>query len=523
MMIGFDRIRVESSLNIIKILDFKVEFRPNEHGKLFFLGLADEALDYTATEKATSANEVHLFYNDENGSRRTLFKGYIDQVKTTGQNSVYTIEIEALAATAFMDIERCSRSFQDFRMTYEELFAEVSNKYAHSQFITTVDDARRIPAPIIQHEETDWRFLLRMATHFNTVLYSDAQQNTARFYVGLPQSGAEQTVPDDTPYGVSIELQRFRHAAQASNTTNADFISYMVDSESDYAIGTAVRFRKKKLRILEKSAFMDSGLLCFRYRLARAENLFQPWLYNDDLCGLLLQGKVLAAEVETVKVHLDIDKSQSINTAYWFDYVPDTGSMLYCMPQIGTYVSILAPDHNEKNAVALGCNRTNGSSCQQTADPNTRYLSTENGNEMMLDPTTISFTEVKKTGGTMTLKLEDEKGITMKSHDKLRLFGSEEITLSTPEEINIESPTGIFAEHLHGMVTIENEIHLGGRKVWLNGLSNEEFPPFDMMDKETMKKLMASIQAQNNSAPEPDMSSSMRGIIGAMPSRQKVG
>lgn len=50
---------------------------------------------------------------------------------------------------------------------------------------------------------------------------------------------------------------------------------------------------------------------------------------------ILLSAMVLDVKEEQIKVKFDVDKEQSIESAYWYPWEPDMGNLLYCMPAKG--------------------------------------------------------------------------------------------------------------------------------------------------------------------------------------------
>ncbi|WP_252238059.1 hypothetical protein [Clostridium sp. VAP51] len=69
-----------------------------------------------------------------------------------------------------MDLEKKSRSFQGEYLTYTEIFNTI-NKIHNAQMIDYVTNSKTIDNMIVQYNETDWEFLKRLASHFNTVLH----------------------------------------------------------------------------------------------------------------------------------------------------------------------------------------------------------------------------------------------------------------------------------------------------------------------------------------------------------------
>ena len=102
-------------------------------------------------------------------------------------------------------------------------------------------------------------------------------------------------------------------------------------------------------------------------------------------------GEVLSTERETVRLKLDIDEGWNPGGPYPYTWRPETGNMMYCMPQVGTRVSLYFPNYDEQAAIAVNCVRTNGSSCARMSDPSRRSFVTEHGKEMNLYPRRCLF------------------------------------------------------------------------------------------------------------------------------------
>lgn len=74
-----------------------------------------------------------------------------------------------------------------------------------------------------------------------------------------------------------------------------------------------------------------------------------PKFYNDIVSGMSLLGEVAKDDKEVVYVKLDIDEGEG--GTYPYPFRPETGNMMYCMPQVGTKVSLYFPNCDEKNAM----------------------------------------------------------------------------------------------------------------------------------------------------------------------------
>ena len=172
-------------------------------------------------------------------------------------------------------------------------------------------------------------------------------------------------------------------------------------------------YKGQEFLIYEKWGKMERWELIFTYRLGKPGLGWGRKRYNDKISGMTILGEVLSTERETVRLKLDIDEGWNPGGPYPYTWRPETGNMMYCMPQVGTRVSLYFPNYDEQMAMAVNCVRTNGGSCTRMSDPSKRSFVTEHGKEMNLYPQEMSLLG----GANGMVKLEDETGISI-STDK---------------------------------------------------------------------------------------------------------
>ena len=164
-------------------------------------------------------------------------------------------------------------------------------------------------------------------------------------------------------------------------------------------------------------------------------------MYNPLFSGRSIHGTVIAREGDSVKLHLEIDKTQSATSAYPYKWVPDTGSIMYCMPENGTTVSLYFPDEDERNAVAVNCIRYNGATCNEMTDTSKRALTTTEGKRLYLESEDIGF-DIKKSSHKMSL--QDEIGIKVESGTAMNIsavmgigIDAKSVTIETTGPLNL--------------------------------------------------------------------------------------
>ncbi|MCT4509029.1 MAG: hypothetical protein N4A48_09775 [Tepidibacter sp.] len=474
-MTGFDNIRIKSPYNIKIVEDIKLEHKLNEHAKLYLKGIIDENINFDTSINATLNDEIHIY----EVNNKTIFKGLASSVKTINKNGVYYIELQAISGSFLLDTKKKSKSFQETNIKYSQLISETIKDYQNNSYTNNINKETKIEKPIIQYKETDWEFIKRLASHFNSVIVCDIMDKNPKFHFGLPK-GKSHTIPDNISYNASKDLFAFQKAGgYEAGFHDTDFFYYEIETKNQYQIGDEIWFRKKRLYVSEINAYIDKGLLKYRYKLSRQKGIYQNNTYNTNLKGASLEGKVIDTKAELVKLHLNIDKNQPKDKAHWFSFTPPTGNVMYCMPKIGTNASLYFPNNIENNAKVVGCIRKNGSSCQKTKNPNTRYFGTEHGSELELSPGNINIVAGCKEP--LKISFDDSTGITIKSHKKLRLNAGEEISLYTPKKIIIKAQSQLFTKRTKALngFSIENEYHFLGTNVNADGSDRTQYPPFD--------------------------------------------
>ena len=185
-------------------------------------------------------------------------------------------------------------------------------------------------------------------------------------------------------------------------------------------------YKGQEFLIYEKWGKMERGELIFTYRLGKPGLGWGRKRYNDKISGMTILGEVLSTERETVRLKLDIDEGWNPGGPYPYTWRPETGNMMYCMPQVGTRVSLYFPNYNEQMAMAVNCVRTNGGSCTRMSDPSKRSFVTEHGKEMNLYPQEMSLLG----GANGMVKLEDETGISISTDKKITVVALGPVSIS---------------------------------------------------------------------------------------------
>ena len=418
-------LRMSGALSVEHLTALKLHIGVNAHGWAIVEGEAGEnALEQISG--ALAGREQHILTLDESGAEKCLFAGVIREAELVRVGGYNRFHVELLSGTCLMDREVRSRSFQDVGRTYSQVAQQVCSEYGGGAAICTVGEDKTLGQPVIQYRETDWDFLMRMASHCGGVLVPETHRGLPRLWFGFPDRSFTCEFPEDA-YTSGISQRYYELGGSEAGYSKADFFYYDVESPQLCDLGWYTVFKGQPFIISEKYAILERGELIFTYRLGRPVLGWGKMLYNEKISGMTLLGEVLETSRETLKLKLDIDAGWNPGGPYPYTWRPETGNFMYCMPQVGTRVSLYCPNYDEKAAIAVNCVRTNGSDCDRMSDPSRRSFVTEHGKEMNLYPKEMSFL-----GGNLGLiQVIDEEGVSFSSHMPIAILARQKVTFET--------------------------------------------------------------------------------------------
>jgi hypothetical protein len=431
-----------------QLVELQLTQKINEHARLYFKGVIAEELKDQPIADTAAGTCVELNQVDFDSTKTLLFKGIVSHVAIKVVRDTYYLEVEALSATKLMDVKLKTRSFQNENLTYESLIKQIVSEY-NGAIKDYASKRQKIGKVIIQHNETDFQVLKRLASRFNTGLIPYLLSDTPRLYFGIPDEGDEPVKLENYHYLVRKKLGEYRYSSENSipGLNEADFIYYEVESEKQVNLGAEVSFNGSTLYVCEATSFLENAVLKHHYLIAPQKGLSQRTIYNDQIIGLSLEGRVIDVAKDNVKVHLDIDLEQKVDEAFWFPYssvyTAEGNSGWYCMPELDDHVRIYFPGKKEEEGVAISSVRKDSgdSKNNKVGNPDIKYFRTKSGKELMFSPAEIVITGKDDQ---IFLKLNDKDGITIYSQKAVKVIAKQDLTMESEEaKVIIKAKEGI--------------------------------------------------------------------------------
>lgn len=120
------------------------------------------------------------------GKEQQLFSGVIKNAHVEKEAFYDTVILSAYSLSWFMDLEKKNRSFQGGEKTIAEVLQTIAKEISF-ELLLSVED-KILAAPLIQYQEPDWEFLMRLSTYLESPAFNANDYEGKAIYIGLPDS-----------------------------------------------------------------------------------------------------------------------------------------------------------------------------------------------------------------------------------------------------------------------------------------------------------------------------------------------
>lgn len=448
------------------ILNIEWEVVPNEHGRA---KVSLRMLDDSEPENELKGIENKAI-SIKSKSAGVLFKGYIEDAKIIQQRNEHVLELALMTTSIKLDKTLRSYSFQKDSLTIEDVIKEVvSDDSGICEYIDSKVKSEKINKPIIRYKESGWEFVKRIASRYWLPVFVDETADKPTVKLGIKSSGSassEDFLAKNVQTKINLAQCISRMAKEdGSKVKREEYKSIEIASYANFNVGMSASYGGVSGIILAKKAYLDEGELVFKYVIGQSNLYALTPSYNKKLLGHCLEGKVEKCEDETVKLQLDIDKEakkvKSEGELYKFPWQPETGNLMYCMPEKDTVVSLYIGSIDEGDAVVI--NNLRKGKGRELDKPDNRYFTAADGKRLFYKKDEIGFSNDDKDEGSNNFSIRDEKGIffdtdkdillqadgkvEIKSNRKIIAQGKKKINLRNgSHSINLSKKFNIYAK-----------------------------------------------------------------------------
>ena len=403
----------------VKAMNFHIT--PNNHAAAYIKGVLGDLKDGITLPECGA--KVCIMTKDTVGEFSTvLFHGIISDYKLNISDMGPELELWLSSATVLLDIDVQSSSFQNITASYRDVINAVLSRRENAGSVYHVGEDREIMNPLIQYNETDWEFIKRLVSHFETSLIPDVLTGNPQLCCGTGFDGNHLNLSLHE-YERVVDKRFYSHGRLSNGLSKRDFTYYKITTGENYYIGDFYYIGGVKYKIFQKHGKLVKGELEFIYFMSCGNWGFVPKILNHMLIGAALFGTVLETKEELVKVSFDIDQyrmgADSLNPdntiTHFYKWTPKTGNLFYAMPEVGSRVAVCFGSSEEVSGQAVHTYHVNGDSCGKMGDFNNRYMCSVMDKELAILPDSLSLTSLQS--GKPSLSLSDSSGISLSAQN----------------------------------------------------------------------------------------------------------
>ena len=448
--IGSEQLLIETAIPIYSLSNMEIRHDVNAHATVRLSVTVKEEDQPEVLCRDWSDTEITVLKEGE-GSE-LLFAGIIEKLLCHKEGRLLTVLICGISETAKLDREKKKQSFQKAEMTYRQVVQKVTQNTQAAGIVWNIRDDKSIGTPLIQYEETDWEFLIRIASHFHEVLIPNMQSGKPKLHFGM-RMGREQDGDEIEILGNGLDDSYYQNGCYESGLPRTESLYIEAKSKENWQLGDFLLYEGRRYQVYSRRILFEQGELYFVYRLGMRGTFYRKKADNLALAGVRLEGTIRKTEEESVYIQLDIDEEDP--AACPASRAPEPTTWPYGMPETGTQAAFYLPTPEEKDGrmiLAAVHNADNG----RYTDVQKREFATLYRKKIGLYPDRL-FAE--GTDGTVSICMEDASGVSIKSQTGISLLADGEIFL-TGKKIDAFTPVDLVCRTSQSNLELCRDINL---------------------------------------------------------------
>jgi len=397
--------------NFISILDVYMSKGVNQHSTANVKGVIEDDAEYDYLVLPRLETTVEISSSDIFGNECVLFHGILDKLKVSTSNGLKIMELQLVSKSMLLDIETRVMAFQDTEMTYDELVKAVLSPHDDAHALINCGQGERLNQMFVQYHETDWTFLVRMASMHNDVLAVNDVLPGTLLYFGFQRrtiSPAEQITPISYHIKKSIGRFIYKKENRVPNASESDEEQIIVRDRVIRNVGDPVEFLGRRLWVYKAESAMDGTELVHTYTLMNEAGIKVTQMRNYNIIGASLSGQVGAVAGTHVRMILDNAHSNNLDDIKWHllstVFSSPSGIGFYTPPAIGDTMRLYYPTEIEDAGYVVSAVHT---SSTQPVMPTAQALISNNQDPTPDASLSIQGNDSDSSGSDMSHSLEE--------------------------------------------------------------------------------------------------------------------
>jgi len=491
--ITFKHLKLDD-FEVVQILAVQLKQAMNEHNTLYVRALLN---DEQGKQYENQISQKKLVLRAQ---EQILFQGLVTDLRIAFKAGSYELEIHGISYSYLLDMTPNSRSFQDVKMTYEALMQTVMATYA-GKIMDNSSNKATIDGLVLQYLETDWQFLKRLASHFNTGLICDSRFEQPMIHFGVAPTQALELTQFNYQVSKAVKLYQLLVKNGVQGLSEADFLRYEITTNQVANVGDRVKFLEQEFHVLNCLSQVEQGIFTTQLVLSPLKGFAKLYQQHHEAAGCSFAGRVIDVQNTEVRVHLEMDPDQPVDTACWFAYSTvyssADGSGFYCMPELGDQVRLYVPDGQNHHAYVISsihepvatdeanqqlpdydlAELADDEQTPQNAiapgglrnDPDVKSFRNATGQEIRLTPAGVY---IIAEGSVITLT--ETNGIKIQSENDIEFHAEKNLLLAAQEDVKIIGMQGVTLDAKEASICLDEDVRISGQEIMSNGGADDE-------------------------------------------------
>ena len=370
----------KTKLENFVIQEFVLDENINEHQKLEIqLEMDDEQRKNLERiiEKEDVGIEIELA-NVDKDVKRKVFSGIVDYFEILDYGSYgCRILMRAFSKSVLFDRknEKKYRVFQDRNLMFSDIIDEINKDYADKKLEIKYSDIakKRIGSLIVQFDETDWEFLVRLASQLKTGMFVIEQGIILFGIVEMGEIKKENKYFSD--YSLVRDYKNLYYKVQSNKVINlGDTVSISENAIENEGNDKDSSGNKRNFSVLKTRIFLKDFILKSEFLATDMKSYHIFKKYNEKIKGCRIEANVERvfedsgiAKMEVrfaeglKKIVQERSNEESKDKAYddygikrfplsYQTFYSQTNTGFFCTPEVNDTVEVYFPNEDERFA-----------------------------------------------------------------------------------------------------------------------------------------------------------------------------
>ena len=420
-----------SPIEFISFKSIKIDREINQHSCACIVGgiADDKAEEYMAMLMGELWVTIEAV--GETGEREILMKGVVTEFSLDHEEHHKELSLKIHSGTYLMDVSERFRTFQNAGMSYSDVMSILDEGYGNAAHIGAELESSPIEDFLMQHQETDWGFLRRLASRLNYHISPADKFDGQRYYFGLKE-GKQIQFPENSKFTAQKSIAEYmsKDRSKEISLSENDCLEFIVSCRDIYRVWDSAQMRGAAVSIYKIESRYEQGEFIHHYHMRTANGLQMLREYNRGASGCSFEATVREIKHDLVRIDVHGDENADQDITKWFKYstvysTPD-GTGWYCMPEVGDTVRLYIPGKREYDGYVISSAHLDVAGGDRK-NPDHKSIMNKHRKEILFTPDRLVLTN----NNGISIEIVDGEGINIVSDRSININARDSVTISS--------------------------------------------------------------------------------------------